>query len=131
MLKLIGLFVGTLALSVLAVACSDNGDGNGGDVPQPTNTVDAEAAIRAEAERLCPNVDQDFFDGCVSRYVDWSKSSRPALLCVNEEDGRSYLANPGATPDPELGEGVTEASEVGDECREPGHTAVGIVGGDN
>lgn len=83
------------------------------------------AAIRAEAERVCPAG----ADACISAYVSQAASTHRAVLCVSESSGTWYLATPDATPDAVLGQEGSEASAIGDDCRQAGHVAVAVVGG--
>lgn len=121
MLRLAGLVIALLGL--IALSCG-GGNGNG---TESTATVDDEAAIRVEAEALCP----EGADACVSSYISQADSSRSAVLCVSEAAGTWYLATPGATPDASLGQEGNEGSAIGDDCREPGHKVVAVIGADS
>ena len=122
--------VAVVVLIIIGIAGGDSGDnGESSDAP------DADAAIRAEAENFCPRLDDDFLESCLDSYVSLAQSERCnnacSLLCVDDAGGTWYFTTPGATPildfvPPQVG---NEASQVGDDCREPGHSAVALVGG--
>lgn len=111
-----------LTIGLLA-ACDDGDDGSSNEA-EPT----VEDALTT-AEELCPSVDPDFFEACVSNVVVQSGSARVAVLCTNSETGEWYMATPGATPAPDLGQDASEAEMPGEDCRQPGHVAVALVGG--
>ena len=120
-----------LAVGVLALACGDtDGDNGAPDTVEPTATVDADAALREEAENFCPLLVDDFFEGCVDSYIGVAKSGRAAILCVDDGEGTWYFTTPGATPVPDLviPQIGNEASFPGDDCREPGHGAMKLLG---
>ena len=121
------IILGLLLAGVVALACGESGESS--DAP------DADAAIRAEAENFCPRLDDDFLESCLDSYVSLAQSERCknacALLCVDDAGGTWYFTTPGATQildfvPPQVG---NEAARVGDDCREPGHVAVVLVGG--
>lgn len=74
---------------------------------------DPNAALRAEAEKLCPN---EYLDSCVDGYIKTANSLLPAALCVSEAGGTWFMETPG--------EGV----EIGDACAgESTHTVVALL----
>ena len=128
-MRLVGSVI--VVLAVVALACGrGGGDDEGITLSNPTFTpAEDEATLRAEAETLCPEIDGEISGECITRYMAQAQSNSVTIMCVNPEDGQSYFAPPGATPDASLGEEDDEADSVGENCREPGHVAVALLGG--
>ena len=70
---------------------------------------DPDAALRAEAEALCP---AEFLEPCADSYIEFAKGSLEAALCIFPE-GKWAM--------------VTPNGDIGDSCAIPTDTAVGVI----
>ena len=91
------------------VTPEDTGDDGAAD---GESDEDLEAALRAEAEALCP---AEFLEPCTERYIQFATGPLEAALCITP-DGLWFMETP--------------EGEVGDACSGAEGVIVAIVGGE-